>query len=206
MIVDPRASAQIGDVSHPVPLAAIAGAVVVGIATLAVARVARARDRTWVGPVCLAVLGIALVIHIVPLPVSVVAADRYLYVPLAGVAAAAALAMTLVAARLRVALLLASGATAVLLGILCASRIDDWRDELRFWLVTAHGARSDDPLPLGELASVLYRAGDYAEALPLYQEVAARDDGPMAAATSPTPPRAWRCSGATTRRWCCGSS
>jgi protein O-mannosyl-transferase len=177
MIVDPRPSAQIGDVLHPSVVAAVGGAAMVVLAALAVTRSVRASARVWIGPSCLAILGIALVLHVLPLPVTVIAADRYLYVPLAGIAAAAALGMTRAPERARKALLVASAAATVLLGVMCAARIDDWRDELRFWLVTTRVARRDDPLPLGELANVLYRAGDYAGALPLYRAIAARGEG-----------------------------
>jgi protein O-mannosyl-transferase len=179
MIVDPRASAQIGDVAHPAPLAALGGVAVLALLTLGVARAGRARDRAWIAPACLSVLGVALVVHILPLPVSVIAADRYLYVPLVGVAAAAAIGITRAAENARRALLLALSAAAVLLGVMCTSRIDDWRDELHFWIVTTRAARSDDPVPLGELANVLYRAQDFAGALPLYRAIAARDEGPL---------------------------
>jgi tetratricopeptide (TPR) repeat protein len=180
MTVDPRASAQIGDVAHPAPLAALGGVVVLVALALGVARSVRAGDRTWIGPACVAALGIALVLHVVPLPVSVIAADRYLYVPLAGMAAAAALATTRATPGVRRALLPAAGAAAVLFGVMTTSRIDDWRDELRFWLVTTRAARTDDTIPLGELANVLYRAGDYAAALPIYRAIAGHGDGPDA--------------------------
>jgi tetratricopeptide (TPR) repeat protein len=179
MIVDPRASAQIGDVSHPAPLAAALGTLVLAAAALGVSRALRARDRVWIGPASVASFGIALVVHLVALPVSVLAADRYLYVPLAGLAALAALATTRATPHLRRWLLLGASATAVIFAGMSTLRIDDWRDELRFWMVTARAAPTGDPLPLGELASVLYRAGDYAEALPIYLAVAAHDDGPI---------------------------
>ncbi len=180
MTVDPRASAQIGDVAHPSPLAALGGVGVIVASIVGAVRWARTGDRAWVGPACLAGMGVALVLHVVPLPVSVLAADRYLYVPLAGVAASVALAMTHAQRLTQRTLLLAGAAVAVLFGIVTTSRIDDWRDELRFWLVTARAARVDDTIPLGELANVLYRAGDYAGALPIYRAIAAHGQGPDA--------------------------
>jgi len=180
MAVDPRASAQIGDVAHPSTLAALGGVVVLAAVILGVTRWWRAGDRAFVGPACLAILGVALVLHLVPLPVSVLAADRYLYVPLAGLAAGVALVMTHAQPRVHRVLLLAAGAALVIFGVMTTSRIDDWRDELRFWLVTTRAARTDDTIPLGELANVLYRAGDYAGALPIYRAIAAHGDGPDA--------------------------
>jgi tetratricopeptide (TPR) repeat protein len=54
-------------------------------------------------------------------------------------------------------------------------RIDDWRDELRFWVVTARSASGSPTIALGELANVLYRDRDYTDALPIYRAVASTD-------------------------------
>jgi hypothetical protein len=177
MVVDPRPAAQIGDVSRPSIAAAVLGAGVVVAAGFAGWRLVRTRAFRLAGPACLAAFGVALVIHVVPLPVSVIAADRYLYVPLAGIAALAALAATGVPARVRQVALFAGGGVAVLFAVLTTMRIDDWRDELRFWIVTARGSTEQPIVAMGELANVLYRDADYVDALPIYRAVAERSDG-----------------------------
>jgi hypothetical protein len=178
MVVDPRASAQIGDVSRPSAAVAWIGAGVVVAAGLGAWRLVRSHDVRAVrlaAPACLAVLGVAIVMHLVPLPVSVIAADRYLYVPLAGIAAVVALVVTDAPERVRRVALPAGGGLAILLGVLTISRIDDWRDELRFWVVTARSASASPTIALGELANVLYRDRDYTDALPIYRAVANTD-------------------------------
>jgi tetratricopeptide (TPR) repeat protein len=173
MIVDPRPSAQIGLATHPATWAIAVGAIATGASAWALLRAAR-RGSPWLVPLAMALAAIALVLHVVPLPVSVLTADRFLYVPLAGLATAGALASARASGRERWMRALGVGASLVvaLFAWRTVERIDDWKDELRFWIVTGRDAERDNPLPRMELAGVLYRDKRFADALPLYSAVA----------------------------------
>ena len=171
MVVDPRPNAQIGLAVQPGAVAAVVGAVVAALAVWALVHATRNR-LSWLAPLSLSLAAIALVLHVVSLPVSVLAADRFLYVPLAGLAAAGALASARVPRAYTRALGMAAGLIIALFAWRTVERIDDWRDELRFWVVTARSADRDNTLPVMELAGVLYRAKRFEDALLLYGTVA----------------------------------
>ena len=171
MVVDPRPNAQIGLAVQPGAVAAVVGAVVAALAVWALVHATRNR-LSWLAPLSLSLAAIALVLHVVSLPVSVLAADRFLYVPLAGLAAAGALASARVPRAYTRALGMAAGLIIALFAWRTVERIDDWRDELRFWVVTARSADRDNTLPVMELAGVLYRAKRFEDALLLYGTIA----------------------------------
>jgi tetratricopeptide (TPR) repeat protein len=132
-----------------------------------------ARD-TWPWLVT-AALPLLLVSHLLPLPISVVAADRYLYLPSAALLLAGApwleqqlqLRRALVAALL--ALLLACGARSF-------ERVGDYTDEARFWGAAVEES-PEQALAFAELGSVAYRAGCFADALVVYKKALAVGDG-----------------------------
>jgi tetratricopeptide (TPR) repeat protein len=109
-----------------------------------------------VGLVALAAASLAPALHLVPIPLSAVAADRLLYLPLAALAAALApLAGRPGARRARVA---AAGALALAAVFATATwaRNLDWRDEVRLWaleLERAPGGSSEAHRELGALLS-----------------------------------------------------
>jgi tetratricopeptide (TPR) repeat protein len=175
MVVDPRPSAQIGLAIHPGTWAIAAGALVIGAATWALVRAAR-RGAPWLAPLSMALASLALVLHVVPLPVLALTADRFLYVPLAGLAATGALLSVRLPERWRSSVGVAAGIVLAIFAFRTVRRIDDWKDELRFWIVTARAADADNPLPPMELAGVLYRDKRFADALPLYSAVAQGGD------------------------------
>jgi tetratricopeptide (TPR) repeat protein len=86
---------------------------------------------------CLAIFGLLPVLHIVPLPLRAVAADRFLYLPLAALVALAARRLDAGAPVLRRAA--AVLVVPLLAGFVWGShqRNIDWNDELRLWRVTA---------------------------------------------------------------------
>jgi tetratricopeptide (TPR) repeat protein len=106
----------------------------------------------------------APVLHVVPLPTSVLAADRFLYLPAAGIAVAAALALQDVGGRLRRGLVPVAAATALLYAGCSWSRCDVWRSELGFWLTTVEQAPARAVVPMIELGNVLYRANRFEDA------------------------------------------
>lgn len=165
--------------------------VALGVATLVGAayllfrafRAFRARRVPSTSSESLAYLGLglvplALVLHLVPLPISVVATDRYLYLPSLGLLLAGAPAFwQAVAARRQVVGAAAVAAVAVC-GVRSQQRVADYADEARFWISAVRAAPSEDTA-LVELGSVALRAGCLPEAYRLYTRAIALD-GPAA--------------------------
>jgi protein O-mannosyl-transferase len=115
----------------------------------------------------LAFVPLALVLHLTPLPVTVVAADRYLYLPTAGLLLAAAPALqrrwgTKPAVLASLLLLL------VACGVRTFQRVGDYADDARFWVEAVQTSPSD-AIGLIELGSVAYRAGLFDAGLRLNQ-------------------------------------
>ncbi len=176
MLVDPlRPRLQIGDLAHPAPLVIALGAFVTLAASTAAVVAAR---RRWPAPILEAVVlaagALALVLHLAPLRVNVVAADRFLYVPVAGLAIALAVAAgsTPKTARRRAAALAALLAAASF-GATYA-RAGEWADEERLWRVAVATTPESNALPQLELGNVLFRSRRYEDALREYREVSSR--------------------------------
>ena len=175
MLVDAfRPDTQIGDLMIRDHRYTLLGA---GLVLLAFVLLVRRHGRSpWPRGVsqglALAAFGLAPVLQVIPLPMNVVAADRFLYVPLIGLAlAGAAGASSLSPARARLAAAVAAGwALASIAGTVMRNR--DYRSELAFWLEAVQRAEPHNPLPFHELASVYYRANEYAHALGLYCKAA----------------------------------
>jgi tetratricopeptide (TPR) repeat protein len=131
----------------------------------------------WIGA-ALSLSALSLVLHVLPLPVDVVAADRFLYVPLCGVLVALSPALGALHAPQRGAMM----RRGVLCGMLCLGasfglavmhRNLDFRDEVRFWVDALRRTRPDNGRPALELGNVYYRAGLFTDALRLYQRAVA---------------------------------
>lgn len=153
----------------------IALGVVACVATTALVVVlVRRRDGARLSAVVLAVVALLPVLHIVPFPSHTLVADRYLYVPLAGVAAWVALAATGMTGRPRRVLLGLVPLAAVFLVLATWRRVDDWRDEVRFWLVSTRDASARDPMPVMNLAAVLAREQRCDRAVDLLRPLASR--------------------------------
>jgi len=154
------------------------GFVALGAFTLAVAvaclpRLRRARPDT-VAYAVFGLLPLALVLHVVPLPVTVVASDRYLYLPTLGLVLSVANVvgrwLEVEQWRVAVPLLLAlAGATRV------ASRVDDYTDGVAFWLAAARGA-PHEATPIVEAGTQAYNAGCFSEAVRLYDRALRLED------------------------------
>jgi len=116
-----------------------------------------------------------LVLHLTPLPLLTVAADRYLYLPTAALLLALApwaQAQLTRRPRLLPGLLLLAGAC----GIRTFERAADYADEAAFWTDAIEHA-DGHATPYNELGSVAYRAGLFTEALALCQKSIQMDDG-----------------------------
>lgn len=126
------------------------------------------------GLTALTLLGVSLglVLHVVPISVNVVAADRFMYVPLAGLVL---LVAPLARRPLRhpafavVALLAASFAVTTF------RRAGVWADEVEFWAAQFRAKQRFTAMSRLELGNVYARAGLRTYALALYMNSDARD-------------------------------
>jgi tetratricopeptide (TPR) repeat protein len=169
MLVDPwRPSIQIGRLGTPSTLF-----VLVGLTTIIVLVSARRRLAVWRTPLDYAALAlflvsIGLVLHIVPITVNVIAADRFLYLPSIALALLLGPRIWTAASRWKkapvfVALLLLS----LFAGTLRASAL--WSDEIALWVQTYRAQRIDNAMSRVELGNVYLRAGLHREAFEVYK-------------------------------------
>ncbi len=154
---------------------ALGGALALGLAVV-VARRPKPSTNT-LAYLAFGSVPLLLVMHLTPLPVTVVTADRYLYLPSAGLLLAAAPAVQAVLAARR-ALWAPVAVFIVALGVRTVERVSDYADEPRFWL-TALAQSPEDSTPPIELGGTAYRAGCFTEALQLYTLGAQLDRVPV---------------------------
>lgn len=175
MLLDPwHPATQIGLLGKPEALPVLLGGLLllsgVPLAFFLV-RARRLLPSARIGA-ALAFSSLSLVLHVLPLPVDVVAADRFLYVPLCGALLALSPALGALegrgprARRVALAGLLCLGLS---FGLSVMHRNLDFRDEVRFWVDALRRTRPDNGRPALELGNVYYRAGLFADALRLYQ-------------------------------------
>ena len=120
--------------------------------------------------IVLAFAGFALVLHVLPLAVNVVTADRFLYVPLAGLILAGARPLTKLLARL--ALPIRAGVLAALLlsfGAVTWRQSSLWSDEIDFWSHAYVATKAGTGTATVELGNVYYRAGLHREAIAVFE-------------------------------------
>ncbi len=170
-----RPRAVIGRVGIVAPLEIALGVVtLVALALAAVKLRGRLTPETALG---FALAGCALlpVLHIVSLPIRTLAADRFLYLPTAGLALglAPALDRVLAVSRARWA---AALAVALSLGVTTFHRVGVWSDELEFWITTYLETPRINVAPAVELFGVYYRGALYSDALLLAERGLAYDD------------------------------
>jgi tetratricopeptide (TPR) repeat protein len=108
-------------------------------------------------------------------PVRTLAADRFLYLPTAGLVLAFAPALDRLLAFRRPAWLAAS-ALLLALGASCAKRVALWSDEISFWVQTYRETPRSNNSAATNLASLYYRVGLYEDALALYRRAVSYDD------------------------------
>jgi protein O-mannosyl-transferase len=176
MLLDPfRPRALIGTVGVPEVSGIVAGSVVtIAVGVLAV------RSRGKLSPETLLGLGLAFgaifpVLHVVPLPLRTLAADRFLYLPAAGLLLAFAPALDRLLAVRRPAWLTATGFVAAL-GIFSVQRVALWSDEISFWVQTYLETPRSNNVAATNLASLYYRVGMYEDALVLYRRAIGYED------------------------------
>lgn len=166
-----RPATQIGWVEDPSVAYAALGLVVAIAAAGAALRLRSTLATSPTRAACLTLAAASLVpvLHLVPLPMGVVSADRFLYLPLAGVAVSAATGLDRVARRSR----FASGAfalVAVTLAVQTYRRAEHWADEVALWTEAARRAHPRNPRPWLELGNLHYRAALYEQALAFYEQ------------------------------------
>jgi protein O-mannosyl-transferase len=176
MLLDPfRPRALIGTVGVP----EFSG-VLAGVAVLVAAGVVAFRNRGRFSPEVMLGLGLAVggifpVLHIVPLPLRTLAADRFLYLPAAGLALAFAPALDGLLATRRPAWIAAT-AFVVALGASSAQRVALWSDEIAFWIQAYLETPRSNNAAATNLASLYYRVGMYEDALVLYRRAMTYQD------------------------------
>lgn len=112
-------------------------------------------------------------------------AERYLYLPLAGLAVAGAGALALPRVRRRRAVLAAAVTVAALFAVLAFTRTGVWHDEIALWTTSARGSPSPDPRIFLATALVEHGRGEEAEAIyhVLLAEAGTLDDARRALVT-----------------------
>jgi hypothetical protein len=178
MLLDPlRPRLQIGSLSHPnLVIAAVGAIVLAGSCVLVWTRRRRFQAHGWLA-LALGATALALVLHVVRLDLNVVAADRFLYLPLA--ALAIGVAAQLEAARThRPAVTWAAGVALVAtFAVATAMRTRLWTDELALWRAAAREQPPGPAIAQVELAQVLMSRDRYHEALAILDGVSGEARG-----------------------------
>jgi protein O-mannosyl-transferase len=165
---------QIGDTASPQAPMIVAGA----LTLLVLAVLARRFRALWLTPrdnvqplvvlgSCVALASLGLVLHVIPIALNVIAADRLLYLPLA---AGALLVAPLVqrwalGSTRRLAL---GGALAISFAGATFVRAGDWCSELELWSKTYRETPRGNGVPGNELGGLYARAGLFEQAAAIY--------------------------------------
>ncbi len=162
MILDPlHPKTQIGRVMVPEPRIAAAGLGVLAVVVLACLLGFRRLAPRVVAALAVALASLLSVIHIVPIANNVVAADRFLYLPLAGLAIALAAAESALPRLARGLLLVAAVVGLSTFPFATYRQNAVWSNETHFWAVTIRETRRDNTYPLVEFGRVLFRTGRF---------------------------------------------
>jgi tetratricopeptide (TPR) repeat protein len=174
MVLDPRPRLQIGLAGELEPAPLIMGALtVLFLVFLCVKGMRHPPPPQVSGLLATSAAALGLVLHVLPLPVTTLTADRFLYLPLAALAPILAGAAGRLGARIARPLLAAALALLIVDAFLTVVRNEDWDDEPRLWRKTVETTDRRNPLPLVELAGSLVRQGTLEEALVMYHRALA---------------------------------
>lgn len=166
MLLDPlRPRLQIGLATAFSPAYLALGLVAILLVLLALRRGIRARwpAGVWAGA-AIALTSLGLVLHVVPIRVNTLAADRFLYFPALGLGLAFAVGGRSLGRRAGQLALAAVVIALPALGMATFMRNDDWADELRLWRVAVGNSPPENVLPRIELGNALFRRGLFEEA------------------------------------------
>lgn len=178
MAIDPfRPRTQIGSVWVPDAGLIALGAGVLAVSALLAWRFRRSRipDPVLVGLV-LALVSLGLVLHLLPVALQVVAADRFLYLPAAAVAMAGAAATSRLSGRVARVAPLVGMVLAPALAATTYLRAADWSDEISLWSAAVGNAPEGNSLPFVQLGLALTRTGKPELSLPHLERAAEIDD------------------------------
>jgi tetratricopeptide (TPR) repeat protein len=148
----------------------IAGACVLAVGGIALWAARRRLSHGVSLGLALAIFSLAPVLHLFPMGLgSAVAADRLLYIPLAGIVVA--LAVTARRLSRPMAPVAASFALSLAAWFIVGTkrRLDDYRDEVRFWVVATECSHPRNVVARNVLAGVLMRTDEVALACRLYE-------------------------------------
>ncbi|HEV8550012.1 MAG TPA: hypothetical protein VGQ57_13305, partial [Polyangiaceae bacterium] len=152
-----------------------AGALALLVAGALLFRARRHLTPDMVRGLTLAAGSLLPVLHLVPIPLRTLAADRFLYLPTAGLALALAPLADRFLGLVRVRWIAASAVT-LSLSAVAFVRVGVWSDELEFWVRTYLETPTTNNAATTELLGVYYRAGRYREALALAARARDYDD------------------------------
>jgi tetratricopeptide (TPR) repeat protein len=125
----------------------------------------------------LAVCSLAPVLHLVPMPIAGIAADRYLYLPLAALAIFAAGSTGRLSSRATRTAGIVLLILVALSGVRTLFRSLDWSDEIRFWAVETASAPRLNPSAETAYGDALFAADRPGDAELRFTEALARMDG-----------------------------
>jgi tetratricopeptide (TPR) repeat protein len=150
------------------------GAVAAVAATYGLTRLVRRGSAHALAGAACALAALAPVLHLLTLPIHTVAADRYLYLPLAGLAVLAAALATGLRPRAARAAAAAGLALALACGATTFRRSALWTDELALWRTAVRDGPAASALAPAALGEALLRRGRPAEALVWLEEAERR--------------------------------
>lgn len=170
MTLDPfHSRTSIGLIGKPDATHAVVGAIAIVGAIVGALFVARRGSFGVRVGLLLATTAIAPALQVFPIALAgAVVADRLLYVPLAGIAVAAAVALSHRGPRSRY---VGGGVLALALVLATATnaRAGEYREETRFWIIAAESAHPYNVAPRMGLARWLFDTGEVVPACALYE-------------------------------------
>ena len=150
---------QIGRLAQPSPVfsALGVGVLVTGLWWLRRRRPKLSADQ-W-GGAALAAVSFGLVLHVLRIKLNVVAADRFLYLPLVGLTVLLTPLLASAAAGAAGLATSAGLALALSFGIATFVRVPTWNDEIELWSTAFHESRDNRLLPCMELGRIYALSG-----------------------------------------------
>ncbi|MET0793701.1 MAG: hypothetical protein ABW061_19430, partial [Polyangiaceae bacterium] len=160
---------QIGQLSTPRTGYAVLGcALLLGLCALLIRARKRLRPESW-SALTLGGVGLGVVLHVVPFSINVVAADRFLYLPLVGLALLLTpAAVALEGAKIKV-LACACALVSLSFAVATFERAKAWADELELWTKTYRDNPENEFLACAQLGRLYVHARLFSYALSLYQ-------------------------------------